>query len=285
VADFSSFGKVDVVAPGQCVPVVVVPDTDQETGRIPCEDAAEVAHNSGSSLSAPIVAGVLALAESPSPWRPPGTARPAATGSPGRWRRAGPPITVPVPACSPNGDGVRDRCAWAAGALGSWTVASFVTSGDSSLYEVDGPGSHTWDGAAGPGGYRLRVLYFEPGSDRVLLRAFTLVVDLERPEIARAAVAPNPFEPRPHDGDRDTATFAMTSSEAGRLRVIVYRRASTTVVRAFRSGPQAVGHQRVGRSGRSDTGAWLRGRYVWVIEATDAAGNTARSGRHGVRVL
>jgi hypothetical protein len=150
---------------------------------------------------------------------------------------------------------------------------------------VDGTGRHHWDGGPGPGRYRLRVLYLEPGTGRVLLGAFTLVVDTQRPRIARAAVAPDPFEPRPHDGDRDTTTFAMTSSEAGRLRVILYRHASATVVRVFRSGVQPAGRQRVGWSGRTATGAWLRGRYGWVLEATDAAGNTARSGRHGVRVL
>jgi hypothetical protein len=41
--------------------------------------------------------------------------------------------------------------------------------------------------------------------------------------------------------------------------------------------------QRLGWTGR--TAAWLRGRFTCMIEATDAAGTTARSGRHSVRVL
>jgi hypothetical protein len=57
------------------------------------------------------------------------------------------------------------------------------------------------------------------------------------------------------------------------------------VVRALQSGPLAAGRQRIGWTGRTAAGAWLRGRFSYVIEATDAAGNTARSGRHTVRVL
>jgi hypothetical protein len=43
--------------------------------------------------------------------------------------------------------------------------------------------------------------------------------------------------------------------------------------------------QRLGWTGRTAAGAWLRARFTYMIEATDAAGNTARSGRHSVRVL
>jgi Subtilase family len=198
----------------------------------------------------------------------------------------GPPVTVQVPACSPNGDGVRDRCRWTAGAIADGAVTSYVTRRTASVVREDGPGTHDWDGgAAGPGAYRLRVLYREPAGGRVLLQAFTLVVDGRRPRIARAAAAPDPFEPRPRDGDRDTTTFAMTSSEAGRLRVVLYRPAGTAVVRVVRGRLQPAGRQRVRWDGRSPSGAWLRGRYTYVLEATDAAGNTARSGRHDIRVL
>ena len=125
------------------------------------------------------------------------------------------PIGVRVAACSPNRDGVQDRCAWQVGAISGWTIASFVTSGATAAAERAGPGAHTWDGdGASPGGYTLRVLYTEPGG-RALLRAFPLVLDSQRPRIADARSAPNPFEPRPRDGDRDTTTFAMTSSERG----------------------------------------------------------------------
>jgi hypothetical protein len=71
----------------------------------------------------------------------------------------------------------------------------------------------------------------------------------------------------------------MTSSERGRLRVVVYRYASTRVVRV------AAGRQRVGWSGKTSSGALLRGRFSYAIETTDAAGNTSRCRRHSVRVL
>jgi Subtilase family len=198
---------------------------------------------------------------------------------------AGLPIEVAVAACSPNGDGVQDRCAWQAGAISGWTIASFVTSGATAVAQRAGAGAHAWDGAgASPGAYTLRLLYTEPGG-RALLRAFPLVFDSQRPRIADARAAPNPFEPRPRDGDRDTTTFAMTSSERGRLRVVVYRYASTRVVRVVMGGQRAAGRQRVGWSGTTSSGGLLRGRFSYVIETTDAAGNTSRSRRHTVRVL
>jgi hypothetical protein len=214
------------------------------------------------------------------------------TGPTGRYRltwtvrnAAGLPIAVPVPACSPNGDGVQDACAWTAGAVDGWAITSLVTRGLSRVAERAGPGPQTWEGEGGaPGPYRLRVLYAEPGSGRVLLSSFPLVVDQQRPRIATATAAPDPFEPRPHDGDRDTTDFAMTSSEPGRLRVVISR-PDGDEVRVLRSGPQGAGRQRVGWTGRTSSGTWLRGRFWYVIEATDAAGNTSRSRRHTVRVL
>jgi Subtilase family len=203
---------------------------------------------------------------------------------------AGLPIEVPVPACSRNGDGVRDRCAWTAGAVAGWATTSFVTSGATRLNRQAGAGSRTWDGrdeegaARDPGRYMLRILYTGPGG-RALLRAFVLTLDEDPPGIVAATASPNPFEPRPDDGDRDTTAFAMTSTEPGRLRVVVYRRAGTTAVRVLVSGPQAAGRQRVAWSGRRSSGAWLRGRFSYVIEAVDGAGNTARSRRHHLRVL
>jgi hypothetical protein len=214
------------------------------------------------------------------------------TGSTGGYRltwtvknAAGLPIGVPVPACSPNGDGVQDRCAWTAGAVPGWTITSYVTSGTASVDRQAGAGAHTWDGGDSPtGGYTLRVLYTGPGG-RALLRAWTLTLDEQRPRIADATAAPNPFEPRPGDGDGDTTTFAMTSSERGRLRAVVYRHASTEVVRVLVSGSLAAGRQRLGWTGRTSSGALLRGTFSYVLEATDAAGNTSRSQRHRVRVL
>jgi hypothetical protein len=198
---------------------------------------------------------------------------------------AGLPIEVTTAACSPDGDGVQDRCAWSAGAISGWTIRSFVTSGASLVAQRDGAGAKTWDGGdSDPATYTLRVLYTEAGG-RALLRAFTLTLDERRPRIADANAAPNPFEPRPHDGDRDTTTFAMTSSERGRLRVVIYRYASTEVVRVLVSGELAAGRQRIPWTGTTSAGAWLKGTFSYVLEATDLAGNTSRSQRHHVRVL
>jgi Subtilase family/Fervidolysin N-terminal prodomain len=66
VADFSSFGKVDVVAPGECVAVAVVAGFNQDRG-CPHDNLTGVAFNSGTSFAAPIVSGLLALADSASP--------------------------------------------------------------------------------------------------------------------------------------------------------------------------------------------------------------------------
>ena len=143
-----------------------------------------------------------------------------------------------------------------AGAIGGWTISSFVTSGPRRWPSGPAPAPDAWDGGdASPGDHTLRVLYTEPGG-RALLRAFPMVLDIQRPRIADATAAPNPFEPRPRDGDRDTTTtFAMTSSERGRLRVVVYRYASTRVVRVVAGGQRAAGRQRVGWSGKTSSGA------------------------------
>jgi subtilase family protein/fervidolysin-like protein len=206
--------------------------------------------------------------------------------------QAGLPIQVAVPACSPDGDGVQDQCTWTAGEVstGAWTTTSYVTSGTEVVMRHDGTGAHAWDGrnqdgqAQPDGTYKLRVLYTEPGG-RTLLRAFVLTLDRDPPGITLAAAAPNPFEPRPVDGDRDTTTFAMTSTDAGRLRAVVYRYASTTVVRVLVSGPQPAGRQRVTWNGRTAAGARLQGRFSYVLQAIDAAGNRSSSRRHYVTIL
>ena len=77
----------------------------------------------------------------------------------------------------------------------------------------------------------------------------------------------------------------MTSSERGRLRVVLYRYATTDVVRVLVSGELAAGRQRIPWTGKTSSGAWLRGTFSYVLEATDLAGNTSRSRRHHVRVL
>ena len=225
-------------------------------------------------------------------YAPAGGFGPAAGGYRLTWtvrNRAGLPLTVTVAACSPNGDGVRDRCAWDARAVAGFAVSSFVTRGAVAVLHRPGAGSHRWDGRddqgdqLGDGAYWLRVLY-RSVSGRALLRAFPVVLDRRPPRIADPAAAPNPFEPLPRDGDRDRVTFAITSSEAGRLRVVVYRSASTVAVRHLVGGPLPAGRQRLVWSGRTASGGWLHGRFSYVIEAVDAAGNAAATHRHPLTI-
>jgi hypothetical protein len=97
---------------------------------------------------------------------------------------------------------VQDRCAWTAGAIPSWTVTSFVTRGASRVAQRAGPGEQAWDGGgAAPGAYRLRVLYAEPGSGRVVLTVSTLVLDLD----PRGSPTPPP-PPTPSSPGRRAAT-------------------------------------------------------------------------------
>ena len=152
-----------------------------------------------------------------------------------------------------------------------------------------GAGARSWAGhdeglAAQPdGAYWLRIRYSR-SDGRVLLRVHLLTLDRARPRIADAADWPDPFEPRPHDGRRDTVTFALTSSEAGHLRIVISRGDGGTVVRWLTSGRLPAGRQRVTWSGRSTSGKWLRGRFWYTIRATDVAGNAVTSGRHRVTI-
>jgi hypothetical protein len=57
------------------------------------------------------------------------------------------------------------------------------------------------------------------------------------------------------------------------------------VVRVLVSGELAAGRQRMPWTGKTSSGAWLRGPFPDVPEATDLAGNTSGSQRHYVRVL
>jgi hypothetical protein len=200
------------------------------------------------------------------------------------------PITVGVAACSPNGDGHQDLCAWTAGALSGRTITSYVTRSFTTIRTFTGAGAKTWDGtngsnAAQPDGtYALRVLYAQ-GGGRKLLRVFTLILDRARPVVGNLVVAPNPFEPVPKDGDRDTTTFAINSNERSRLRVLVYKSGTTTLLRTITTGFLAAGRQRVSWNGKTLAGTQLRGTFAWQMEIIDPAGNLYRTGRYSVRIL
>jgi hypothetical protein len=202
------------------------------------------------------------------------------------------PISVGVAACSPNGDGRQDLCGWTAGALSGRTITSFVTRSFTGIREFPGAGAKTWNGtngsnAAQPDGtYALRVLYAQDGTGgRRLLRVFPLILDRVRPVVGNLVVAPNPFEPVPKDGDRDTTTFAINSNERSRLRVLVYKSGTTTLLRTITTGFLSAGRQRVSWNGKTLAGTQLRGTFAWQMEIIDPAGNLYRTGRYSVRIL
>ncbi|HEY8558375.1 MAG TPA: hypothetical protein VIM97_13720, partial [Actinomycetes bacterium] len=120
---------------------------------------------------------------------------------------------------------------------------------------------------------------------RKLLRNFPLTLDRARPVVGDLVVAPNPFEPVPRDGDRDTTTFAINSNERSRLRVLVYKSGTTTLVRTITSGFLPAGRQRVSWDGRTLSGTQLRGTFAWRMEISDPAGNFYLTGRYSVRIL
>ncbi|HEX6674247.1 MAG TPA: S8 family serine peptidase [Actinomycetes bacterium] len=200
------------------------------------------------------------------------------------------PISVGVAACSPNGDGHQDLCAWTAGALSGRTITSFVTRSFTGIREFAGAGAKTWNGTNGSGAaqpdgpYALRVLYAQ-GTGRKLLRVFPLILDRARPVVGNLVVAPNPFEPVPKDGDRDTTTFAINSNERSRLRVLVYKSGTTTLLRTITTGFLPAGRQRVSWNGKTLSGTQLRGTFAWQMEIIDPAGNLYRTLRHSVRIL
>jgi hypothetical protein len=203
---------------------------------------------------------------------------------------SGLPISVGVAACSPNGDGRQDLCAWTAGALSGRTITSFVTRGFSGVRVFPGAGAKTWNGTDGggaaqpDGAYALRVLYAQ-GGGRKLLRVVPLSLDRVRPQVSNLVVAPNPFEPVPHDGDRDTTTFAITSNERSRLRVLVYKSGTTTLLRTITTGFLPAGRQRVSWDGKTLSGTQLRGTLAWRMEIVDPAGNLYLTGRYSVTIL
>ena len=200
------------------------------------------------------------------------------------------PIAVAVAACSPNGDGRQDLCAWTAGALSGRTITSFITRSFSGIRTIAGAGAKTWDGTNGSGAaqpdgpYALRVLYAQ-GAGRKLLRIIPLTLDRARPVVGNLVVAPNPFEPVPHDGDRDTTTFAINSNERSRLRVLVYKSGTTTLLRTITTGFLPAGRQRVSWNGKTLSGTQLRGTVAWRMEIIDPAGNLYLTGRYSLRIL
>jgi hypothetical protein len=103
--------------------------------------------------------------------------------------------------------------------------------------------------------------------------------------VGNLVVAPNPFEPVPHDGDRDTTTFAINSNERSRLRVLVYKSGTTTLLRTITTGFLPAGRQRVSWNGKTLSGTQLRGTVAWRMEIIDPAGNLYLTGRYSLRIL
>jgi len=82
---------------------------------------------------------------------------------------------------------------------------------------------------------------------------------------------------QPRVGKAGVAEFF---SVVGQMEIVDFQ-----VLSLMDGGEQVAGRQRVTWSGKTSAGAWLRGTFSYVLETTDAAGNSSRSQRHHVRVL
>jgi hypothetical protein len=173
-----------------------------------------------------------------------------------------------------------------AGAIGGWTISSFVTSGATAVAERAGPGARRLG--------RRRRQPRRPHPPRPLHRAgrpgpaarlpdgprHPAAADRRRHRRPQPVRAPAPRRrPRHHHHLRHDLLRAGPAA-GGRLPL-----------RQHQGGPgggrrPAGGRPPAGRLEREDVvGRVLRGRFSYAIEATDAAGNTSRSRRHSVRVL
>ena len=129
------------------------------------------------------------------------------------------------------------------------------------------------------GAYLLDVFSTRPAGGYRLTRTV-------RPHLERSWPRPQPVRaPYRRRRPGHTTTFAMTSSERGRLRV------GHLPLRQHQSGP-APSERDPGRRApaghlvREDVGGSMAaGAFSDVIEAADTAGNTSTSERHRVRVL
>jgi hypothetical protein len=196
---------------------------------------------------------------------------------------SGSPVALTAPACSPNGDGYGELCRWSVNA--SNVTANVMNKAGAVLVTIKGAGDQAWDGTSSTGAdqpdgsYPLRITATSGG--RILSYDEALTLDRVAPTMSGFAASPNPFEPVPDDGDRDTITFSVNSSERALLRVYVY----DTNGGRLRKTVQASSFQNAGRiavtwDGVGGLGEQLaRGTYDVLVHVIDPAGNRVGSSR------
>jgi hypothetical protein len=192
------------------------------------------------------------------------------------------------PACSPNDDGAADVCRWTVLDESASTVRSIVLSPSGLvLSQSVGTGERAWDGAdltgtTQPDGtnYLLRIVITGAGgiAGHTLIFEQALTLDRVKPSISDPNMAPNPFEPLPVDGDRDTTAFAINSSERSFIRVYIYD-AGGTQKTVFQSGFANAGRLRVNWSGTAGGNTLPKGSYSYAIQVVDPAGNRSTTSR------
>jgi flagellar hook assembly protein FlgD len=206
------------------------------------------------------------------------------------------PVTVSGAFCSPNGDGASEVCRWSVSDPSAKVLTSTVqTRAGAKLFVDKGNGEFTWDGtdlagnSVGDGAYVLRLLDNGlGGSGRVITFDSTLTVDRVRPTMADPDANPNPFEPVPKDGDRDTITFSASTNEKALLRVFVYDPNGGRLRKTVQaSGFQSPGQITVDWDGMGGDGVQLgRGWYDYIVHVIDQAGNRVGTSRiTGLRIV
>jgi hypothetical protein len=208
------------------------------------------------------------------------------------------PVQFNAPYCSPNGDSFGERCRWTIDDQATSAASSTIRTGDDgAVRSMTGTGSQTWDGTSANGSaqpdgvYALWVVLRDAHGvqGRTLTYRQNLTLDRVRPVASSAGVSPNPFEPVPADGDRDTTTFSASSNEYALLRVYVYRLVGDDHV--LLKTVQAAGYQPAGRI----TATWngvdgqgrqtLPGAYEFLVHVIDPAGNRVGLPRLPFRIV
>jgi flagellar hook capping protein FlgD len=198
-------------------------------------------------------------------------------------------LEMTAPACSPNGDAFGELCRWSIDERASSATSTITNKNGTTVRTISGDGDQQWDGDGQPdGAYNLRVVVNGAGgvSGRTVVVDDVLTLDRARPVISDFGASPNPFQPVPEDGDRDTTTFATTSNERALIRVYIYDASGLVLKKTLQaSGFQPAGRISVVWDGVSGTGQQLpKGAYSFLIHVIDPAGNRVGTARYPLTI-